>query len=176
MRRVVLLLAHASGKTPLDFHEVSISAEGIKKYAKLLAKQEAENQRELIFEQLLHPIIVEHSYPHFRNGHFREAVLNAIVAVFDLIREKTGLRNLDGAALATNVFSANQPKLVLGDLSTPSGNNDQLGFMHMLQGAFIGIRNPTAHTMSHDLDEIKARQYLVFASLLARRMEESTKV
>ena len=171
-----LILMYSSKKTPLDFHEVSISAEGVKKYATLLAKREAEDQKELIFEQLLHPNIIQSSYKQFRNGHLRDAVLNAIIAVFDAIREKTGLKDLDGDALVTKVFSERDPLLILSDLSTSSGKNDQVGFMQLLQGTYKGIRNPKAHSLSHDLDVIKTRQYLIFASLLCRRIEESVKV
>ena len=54
-----------------------------------------------------------------------------------------------------------------------SGQNDQKGFMQIYKGAYQGIRNPKAHSLTHDLTEVKAAQYLVFASLLARRIEEA---
>lgn len=47
-------------------------------------------EQELGFEHLLHPIITEHAYQLFRNGHLREAVLNSITAIFDFIRQRTG--------------------------------------------------------------------------------------
>jgi uncharacterized protein (TIGR02391 family) len=56
---------------------------------------------------------------------------------------------------------------------TESGKNDQKGFLQIYQGAFLGVRNPKAHSLAHDLDQIKAAQYLVFASLLARRVDEA---
>lgn len=124
------------------------------------------------FEDLLHPVIFEHAFQHYRNGHYREAVLNSIVAVYDLLRERTGLQ-LDGQSLATEAFSLEKPYLVFSELSTESGRNDQKGFLQVLAGAYIGIRNPKAHSLHHDLDESKAAQYLVFASLLARRVWEA---
>ena len=39
--------------------------------------------------------------------------------------------------------------------------------------AYSGIRTPKAHSMTHDLTAIKAAQYLVLASLLARRIDEA---
>lgn len=124
------------------------------------------------FENLLHPVIYEHAFQHYLNGHYRDAVLNSIVATFDLMRERTGL-DLDGAALATQVLSLDKPKLILSELETDSGRNDQKGFMQILAGAYLGIRNPKAHSLNHDLDAEKAAQYLVFASLLARRVYEA---
>jgi len=124
------------------------------------------------FEELLHPVIYEHAYQQYLDGHYRDAVLNSILAIFDLMRARTGL-DLDGAALATQVLSIDNPKLILSELDTESGKNDQKGFMQILQGAYLGIRNPKAHSLNHDLDEVKAAQYLVFASLLARRIYEA---
>jgi uncharacterized protein (TIGR02391 family) len=129
-------------------------------------------RNQLDLEHLLHPIIKESSYKQFCDGHLREAVLNSIVAVFDLMRKRTGL-NSDGRELVGEVLSADRPRLVLSDLKTESGRNDQVGFLQILQGAYQGIRNPKAHSLQHDLDELKAAQHLVFASLLARRISEA---
>lgn len=127
---------------------------------------------ELGFEHLLHPIIVESSYDRYRNSHLREAVLNSIIAIFDLIRKRTGIDD-DGTNLVNRAFSVTDPYLVLSELKSDSGQNDQKGFMEVLRGSYQGVRNPKAHTLTHDLTELAAAQYLVFASLLARRVEES---
>ena len=124
------------------------------------------------FEDLLHPVIFTSAYQQYRDGYFRDAVLNAILAVFDLLRERTGLA-LDGQALVTQALSLDSPMLVISDIGTESGRNDQKGFIQMLSGAYIGIRNSKAHSLQHDLDINKAAQYLIFASLLARRVSEA---
>lgn len=122
------------------------------------------------FEALLHPLILEHAYPQFRDGHLRNAVLDAFIAVFNLIRERAALQ-LDGVELVGRVFSLAEPRLVVSELATESGRSDQKGFMQLLQGAYLGVRNPKAHSLRNDLDPASAAQYLVFASLLARRVE-----
>jgi uncharacterized protein (TIGR02391 family) len=124
------------------------------------------------YENLLHPVVAESSSALVASGQLREAVLNSITAVFDLIRQRTRL-DLDGDALATRALSPDRPLLVLSELGTQSGRNDQAGFMQILQGAYKGIRNPKAYSLDHDLDDTKAAQYLVFASLLARRISEA---
>lgn len=136
------------------------------------ARSGAGTQPSIGFEELLHPVIFAHAFQHYVNGHYRDAVLNSIVAIFDLIRERTGL-DLDGAALATQALSLEKPHLILSELDTESGRNDQKGFMQILVGAYLGIRNPKAHSLNHDLDPEKAAQYLIFASLLARRIYEA---
>lgn len=122
----------------------------------------------------LHPKIVESSYTQFRSGLFRDAVFNAFIAVFDLIREKTKI-DKDGADLVAEVFSLSNPRLIFSSLKKESGRNEQKGFIQILQGAYLGVRNPKAHSLEHDLNEFKTIQYLVFASLLVRRIDEACK-
>lgn len=136
-------------------------------------KEAKENENLVLLAELMHPWILEHSFAQFRNGHLRDAVLNAFIALGDLIRERTGI-NLDGSALATEALSIKNPKLVLSEIDSDSGKNDQIGFMQIIQGSFTGIRNPKAHSVRHDLTEHKAAQYLILASLLARRITEAS--
>ena len=128
--------------------------------------------KEIGFKNLLHPVIQKHAYQLFQNGDYRNAVLNSITSVFDQIRYKTGLKG-DGEKLLSRAFSIKDPYLVFSDLDTESGQNDQKGFLQIFQGAYTGIRNPKAHTLEHDLTEEKAAQYMIFASLLARRIDEA---
>lgn len=122
---------------------------------------------------LLHPAVFDSSYTQFRAGRLRDSVFNAFVAVFDLIRAKTGL-DKDGTQLVAEALSLERPRLILSTLATESGQNEQKGFIQILQGAYLGVRNPKAHSLASDLDVETAAQYLVFASLLARRIDEAT--
>lgn len=127
------------------------------------------------FEHLLHPIVAAASLRHYHEGDYRNAVLDAMLALSDLIRQRTGL-NADGKALATEAFSLARPKLIFSELQTESGQNDQKGFMEMIAGAYTGIRNPKAHSLIHDLDHTKTAQYLIAISLLVRRVAEATEI
>lgn len=124
------------------------------------------------FEDLLHPIVEKASMRHYLEGDYRNAVLDGMLALSDLIRHRTGL-NADGKALATEAFSLARPKLIFSELLTDSGQNDQKGFLEMITGAYAGIRNPKAHSLIHDLDKTKTAQYLVAISLLVRRVAEA---
>lgn len=123
---------------------------------------------------ILHPKVITAAYTHFKEGHFREAVLNSVVAVFDLIRERTGLEK-DGSELVLEAFSLQRPCLVFSTLDNESGKNDQKGFIQILQGVYQGVRNPKAHTLTIKPSQMVAAQYLVFSSLLCRRVEEAKK-
>jgi uncharacterized protein (TIGR02391 family) len=129
------------------------------------------DQEDLLIS-LLHPAVVESSWQQFQAGYLREAVLNSFLLIGDLLRTRTGLQ-LDGKALIEQVLSPQNPILVLSNLDTESGRNDQVGFMQIIAGSFTGIRNPKAHSLHHDLDSIKAMQYLVLASLIARRITDA---
>lgn len=137
-----------------------------------LLNESADETGEEGFLHLLHPAIVASSYDHFQNGHLREAVLNAVLAIFDLIRKRTGI-DADGANLVNRAFSLSDPYLILSELNTESGQNDQKGFIQLFHGTYQGIRNPKAHSLNHDLTEHNAAQYLVHASLLARRVSDA---
>ncbi|WP_083768542.1 TIGR02391 family protein [Trichlorobacter lovleyi] len=89
-----------------------------------------------------------------------------------VIRERTGL-DKDGSELVTETFSLQRPILVVSTLDTESGRNDQKGFIQMLLGIYQGVRNPKAHTLNMNPSQNVAAQYLVFSSLLCRRVEES---
>lgn len=156
-----------------DYHDIlERDLAAVEANAEKHAREAAPVTVKIGFEDLLHPVIYEHAFQHYLNGHYREAVLNSIVAVFDLIRSRTGL-DLDGSNLVGEVFSLDKARLVLSELGSESGRNDQKGFMQIFSGTYLGIRNPKAHSLAHDLDQTKAAQYLVFASLLARRVYEA---
>lgn len=123
---------------------------------------------------LLHPAILSSSYQQLRVGHYRDAVFNSIVAVFDLIRSRTNI-DMDGASLVAEVFSLSNPKLIISDIDTESGRNEQKGFIQILQGIYLGVRNPKAHSLISDLTREKALQYLILSSLLARRIDEANR-
>lgn len=122
---------------------------------------------------LLHPAVVAASHTSFRAGRYRDAVFNAQLAVFDLLRQRTGL-DKDGADLVGMSLSLADPYLVLSSLETDSGRNEQKGYIQILQGAYLGIRNPKAHSLQVEADQQAAAQHMVFASLLCRRIEGAT--
>lgn len=136
------------------------------------ARAKGETPAKLGFEKMLHPLIAKCSLQLYTDGHYRESVINSIVAIFDLIRERTGLAQ-DGAALAGEAFSLDRARLIFSEIVSESGKSDQKGFMQIIQGMYLGIRNPKSHSLDHDLDKEKTAQYLIFSSLIARRVTEA---
>jgi uncharacterized protein (TIGR02391 family) len=160
----------------LDWDYLEIFNKDIPELEKKIDSQLSLSSKEMAgknLRELLHPVIQKHALKLYQGGHLREAVLNAITAVFDFIRERTKEMD-DGDRLVSIVMSLHTPKLILSELDSESGQNDQKGFLQIYKGAYLGIRNPKAHSSNHDLTELKVAQYLVFAGLLARRIEEAT--
>ncbi|MFQ6403210.1 MULTISPECIES: TIGR02391 family protein [Bacteria] len=161
----------------LKYRTMADAIEKVKSRREPLKKQRVEDYYRIQpalgdFSFLLHTRIAQIPLKLYHDGYLREAVLNSMIALFDFIRERSGLQE-DGSTLINEAFSIDKPCLVFSDIHTESGKNDQKGFMQILRGAYQGIRNPQAHTLDHDLTEVTAAQYLVFASMLMRKIEEA---
>jgi len=93
-----------------------------------------------------------------------------------MVREKSGQAEKDGADLMRFVLSADKPVLKLNELQTRSDRNEQTGYMHMLAGAMIGIRNPRSH--EHDLVDRpeEALEMLAMANHFIRKLNRATLV
>lgn len=129
---------------------------------------------EVGFISLLHPKVIQATLHHYKNGHYREAVLNGMLVLTEVIRSKSGL-DTDGVPLVSQVFKPEEPLLVFADQSTTTGRDEHRGFHKIMLGAFEGVRNPKSHRLLSDLTETSAAQYLVFISLLVRRAEDASK-
>jgi len=130
-----------------------------------------------VFDIIIHhPKIRDCSRSLFRDGHYASAILEAFKVIDNLVREKSGESELNGRALMAKVFHKDNPKLRVNELATPSDRDEHEGLLLLLMGAMVGIRNPKAHDNIVQVDPIRALQYLAFADLLARRVEESSKI
>jgi uncharacterized protein (TIGR02391 family) len=108
----------------------------------------------------------------FRDGHYRNAVGDAAVALVNMVKEKSRRHDLDGHGLMTTVFSKNNPILMFNELAGETDENEQQGMMYLFMGAVLALRNPRAHNLSFDSAE-EARDYLVFVSMLARKVDQA---
>ncbi|MBA7564548.1 hypothetical protein ES708_06211 [subsurface metagenome] len=138
-------------------------------------KDTAELPIQLFDKMQFHPRVIAASKSLFRDGHYASAILEAYKAVNNFVKKKTNLA-LDGKALMSKVFSEDVPVIKLNELLTQSDRDEQEGFKFLFMGAMVGIRNPKAHDNVIQTDPYRTLEYLVFASLLMRRVEESTVV
>lgn len=122
----------------------------------------------------LHPLVKEVSGGLYRDAHYAQAILEAFKAVNNLVKKKARRSDLDGRDLMARVFRKKEPILRLTPLATQSNMDEQEGFMLLFMGAMAGIRNPKAHDNVSQPDQHRALEYLALASLLCRRVDEST--
>ena len=126
------------------------------------------------FEGLdLHPRIAAVCAALYRGGHYRNAVLDASLALERFVKDKSQRDDLSGAELMRTVFSAKTPVLPFNDLRDDTDRSEQEGLMHLFEGAVLALRNPRAHTLLDDSPEM-ALEYIALLSLLAKRLEQAS--
>jgi uncharacterized protein (TIGR02391 family) len=125
-------------------------------------------------EMDLHSAIEDAAGQLYQDGHYAHAILDAVKALNNLVRLRSGL-DTDGDALVTTAFSPGNPILRFNDLQDESDRNEQKGFMMMFAGAVAGLRNPRAHKLIKD-DPERALEFIAFVSLLAKLLDGPKKV
>jgi uncharacterized protein (TIGR02391 family) len=115
----------------------------------------------------LHPTIQQAATSLFATGHYRQAILDAYIAVDNAVREKAQLPG-SGTRLMEVAFSPGNPVLKIGN-----SQDEQQGFMALFRGAMLAIRNPKAHSLNGTHDEQRAFEWLAFASVLLRNLDEA---
>ncbi|KYN82632.1 hypothetical protein ATY37_20595 [Vibrio cidicii] len=123
---------------------------------------------------LIHPRIKALAKPRFDAGFRGDAVEAVFKEVNDAVKlifvAETG-RESDGAGLMNTAFSPQNPVIKLSDLETETDRNIQQGYMQIMAGAMIGIRNPKAHSNLNP-DANKALHLISLASLLMCKVDE----
>lgn len=139
-----------------------------------LAKPENPTVRILeAFDRLdLHPSVAGACTKVFRDGHYRNAVLDAGIALEKYVQSRSGRSDLSGAALMSQVFSANAPLLAFNGRQNQSERDEQEGLMHLFMGSTKGLRNPRAHGLDPDAPEV-ALEIICLLSFLARQLDRA---
>jgi uncharacterized protein (TIGR02391 family) len=122
----------------------------------------------------LHPRIQEASAQLYLDGHQGSAILEAFKAVNNRVKELAGpaAEGKDGEGLMSHVFNANAPVLRLNAGANTSDRDEQEGYALIFTGAMQGVRNPKAHDLMTPIEPNRAFEYLAFASLLMRRLDD----
>lgn len=110
----------------------------------------------------------------FRDGHYKQAALEAYIRVIDEVKARSGL-NLDGDPLMNRAFGFEKqtPVIQFNTLHTDAEKDEQKGLMFLYKG-IVGLRNSKAHSNRLFNDPNRAHEYLALASLLMRLLEIAT--
>lgn len=164
-------------------HQYTMNRSGINPYVfgqiiatKCYIKESLSDSNKTGFWQSIHKDVLLASKELFDNGHYAEAVENAIieltVKVKHIVREKTG-KDQDGVSAIQTAFSLENPIIKISDSrDTKTGRDIQIGFMNLCEGAVKFIRNPKVHEkVTYERSE--AIQNLHFISFLLDRIDKS---
>lgn len=122
----------------------------------------------------LHPKIQRAAGKLYEDGHYANAIEDAVKALNELVRLRSGLDDKDGNSLMEYVFNPSRPVLKFNNLADQSDKDEQKGFMMMFSGAVAGLRNPRAHKIIKD-DPERALEFIAYISLLAKLVDEAIK-
>ena len=121
----------------------------------------------------LHSEIARAASNLYQDGHYANAIEDAVKALNDLVRLRSGIQE-DGAKLMNKVFSPDAPVLKFNSLVDASDKDEQRGFMMLFAGAVAGLRNPRAHKLIQD-DSERALEFIALVSLLAKLLDGAKK-
>jgi len=121
-----------------------------------------------------HPMVVAACSTLFDTGHYSQAIFEAFKSVEMAVRDASGL-DLSGVALMNRAMG-DAALLRMSRLAGMPGRDEQSGMRSLFVGAMQGIRNPKAHGSFSLKDRQRALEYLAFASLLLRRLDDATYV
>lgn len=116
----------------------------------------------------LHPIVQKIAGELYKNGHYRQALLDTYIALVDAVKVKSTRYDIDNSPLMQAVFSAKRPILKVSD-----DQDEQMGFMWLFSGAVMAIRNPKAHKLIEQKDTQRTLEWLSFASVLLRVLDDT---
>jgi uncharacterized protein (TIGR02391 family) len=119
-----------------------------------------------------HPAIQASARPSFTVDRRAEAVFEAFKAVEIRVGELIGSEQT-GMPLMGDAFGGQDPLLRLNELANRIDWDEQAGYAQIFKGAMQGVRNPKAHGPFEELNERRALDYLGFASLLMRRLDDA---
>jgi uncharacterized protein (TIGR02391 family) len=134
----------------------------------------ARDARTAFGDVVLHTRIAAACTAQFSDGHYRDAILAAGIALVEYVKERSGSA-LDGTNLMTTVFSVRQPILAFNALANQTDLDQQQGMMHLFAGAVLAIRNPRAHALTPDTAQY-AVEAISLISFLAKQLDTARRV
>jgi len=120
----------------------------------------------------LHPEVISAASDLFVDGHYSQAVFEALKALEQRVRRQ-GKLDGSGRGLMAKAFTGNPPAIDLSVESGQSGRDEQEGLRLVFMGLIQGIRNPKGHELVEQDNSQRALEYLGTASVLFRRLDDA---
>lgn len=141
-----------------------------------LAPQVANTSGEGLWD-LLHPSLALVSQRAYVTGNYKEAALNALIAVDERVGQamKSSTEanaKKTGTDMMFAAFSEKAPVIKLFPDRDPDAKTMQEGYKYIFAGVMLAIRNPKSHR-NFTIDEKDAIELLFLASRLLRKLDEA---
>lgn len=120
----------------------------------------------------LHAEVITVASDLFVDGHYSQAVFEALKALERRVRNQSGLEE-SGRDLMAKAFKGEPPPIDLTVESGQSGRDEQEGLRLMFMGVIQGIRNPKGHELVKQDEPDRALEYLGTVSVLFRRLDDA---
>ncbi|MFZ2056826.1 MAG: TIGR02391 family protein [Acidimicrobiales bacterium] len=127
--------------------------------------------RRLGLENLHHEVIAA-ANDLFVDGHYSQAVFEALKALEQRVRAQSNLEG-SGRDLMSKAFAGAVPPIDLSVESGQSGRDEQEGLRLVFMGLLQGVRNPKGHLLVIQDDPQRALEYLGLVSVLFRRLDDA---
>lgn len=140
--------------------------------------KETTEARTLFDNLITHTKIKQASQRHFENEEYRLAVLDAMISLEVMIKEKAKYptdnkgKELSGVPLMHRVFDPDNPILSWCKDTRQIDRDELEGYKHIFAGAMQGIRDPKAHAI-FQISPMRALKLLTLATLLAELVDAS---
>ncbi|SRR6266851_2822815 len=112
-----------------------------------------------------------------RDGHYKQAALEAFICVIQQVKTRSGRADLDGDNLMNQALGSENrtPILKFNPLQTDPERDEQKGIMFLFKGV-VALRNAKSHSNTLFNSPQRAHEYLALASLLMRLLEIAVNV
>jgi len=124
---------------------------------------------------ILHRNITDASKNLFLNGHYPQAIFEAVKMLEQEIQHKSWIHDKIGVDLVNRAFSEKNPILKIIEGDNIENIDEREGFRYLLVGVFRGIKNPQSHSIQELNDPTKAIEYLAMMSILLKKVQDSKK-
>ena len=125
-------------------------------------------------ERNMHPDIASLTQKLFDDAHYAQATFEAYKYVDKKVARLSGLSET-GVKLMMRAFSEKSPIIKLTALGSTSETDEQEGYKFIFSGSVMAIRNPRGHEPNMKETPTECLDHLSLASMLFRRIEESSK-
>jgi uncharacterized protein (TIGR02391 family) len=112
----------------------------------------------------LHPLVRDACTELFAGAHYRQGVLDAALALRDLVREKSGLSETNDRTLISRALAGKNPRILVSDSPGDQGVNMREGTAYLALGIVARLRN----VLTNEKVEVPAHEAMEMVAMISR--------